>query len=379
MSHPKFVGVFMTEGTSLETWEKVGILERELKLYKNITKNSDWHIKLFVYSKESCKLEDSLLKDNISLVYLYSKASFLWKFRYLQMIFSFILPFLFKSDIKACTILKSNQLWGAWVPAIAAKLTGKKFLLRCGYESLRTAKQANHSGLILFIHKTTNWFSYQLATRIHVASEEDKDFIKNVYSKSYSSKTFIYRNWVDTNIFKPKDTKQNGKILFIGRFTAQKNLHNLIDAVKDLDFCLDLVGSGELENDLKLLAKNHQQKIQFLGRLPNEQLAEIIPQYNLYVLVSNYEGTPKTLIEAMSCGAICLGTNAPGIRSIIDHDIDGWLCDTDTDSIKKSIYHLMTNSGYKRLGIMARHKALDLFNFNILLNKELDTYRLLSQ
>ena len=61
----------MTEGASLETWKSVGILDRELKIYKAITSNSDWKVKLFVYSKGGCIYEEELLKYNIELVYLY--------------------------------------------------------------------------------------------------------------------------------------------------------------------------------------------------------------------------------------------------------------------------------------------------------------------
>ena len=368
----------MTEGASLETWKSVGILDRELKIYKAITSNSDWKVKLFVYSKGGCIYEEELLKYNIELVYLHSKFQILWKLRLFQMIFSFFIPFLFKAEVSACNILKSNQLWGAWVPGIAAKLSAKKFLLRCGYESYRTAQHAKSAPHVLFIYKMVNALSYRLASRIHVASIEDKEFIEETYSKNLETKIFIYRNWVDTEVFKPQELEKNGKLLFIGRLTAQKNLHNLIHAVKSLGLSLDLVGSGELEAELKSLVGEASDKVQFLGIIPNEELSKLIPNYSLYVLVSHYEGTPKTLIEAMSCGAVCLGTDAPGTRLIIDHKVDGFLREVDSTSIETALRDLFADPEREQLGVKARKKILELFDFQILLQKELEAYQELS-
>jgi glycosyltransferase involved in cell wall biosynthesis len=343
-----------------------------------VTSHSDWKIKLFTYSKESCTFERELSESNIELVYLYSKLQFLWKFRICQMIFSFILPFLFKKEASSCAILKSNQLWGAWVPGLTAKLVGNKFLLRCGYESFKSAQQSKSALYITYIHKFLNSLSYRLADRIHVASGEDMTFILEQFSNMYESKIHIYRNWVDTSVFKPQPINKNGKILFIGRFAPPKNLHNLILAVQNLDLHLDLIGGGELEQELKNLVEKDNSKIQFLGRVSNDKLSQIIPKYSLYVLVSFHEGTPKTLIEAMSCGSICLGTNAPGIRSIIEHKVDGWLCETDSNSIKKAIKKLFSYPNKEQLGKMARRKILEQFDLKTLIKKELDAYHVLS-
>ena len=49
---------------------------------------------------------------------------------------------------------------------------------------------------------------------------------------------------------------------------------------------------------------------------------------------------PKTLIEAMACGLLCIGTNVQGINELIQDEVNGFLADdTDTNSIYEALDH----------------------------------------
>ena len=49
--------------------------------------------------------------------------------------------------------------------------------------------------------------------------------------------------------------------------------------------------------------------VKFNGVVANDKLPDILNEYKYYILASNYEGMPKTLLEAMACGNLCIGTN----------------------------------------------------------------------
>ena len=60
----------------------------------------------------------------------------------------------------------------------------------------------------------------------------------------------------------------------------------------------------------------------------------------IFVLPSFFEGHPKVLLEAMACGMSVVGSNAPGIRNVIDHEKTGLLCGTGSDDIKDALQRL---------------------------------------
>ena len=67
----------------------------------------------------------------------------------------------------------------------------------------------------------------------------------------------------------------------------------------------------------------------------------------------------------MSCGLPCIGTNVAGIKKIIKHKENGYLCETDAASIKKALLDVLNDKGLKeRLPKSARKKL-----FNILIWK----------
>jgi len=122
-----------------------------------------------------------------------------------------------------------------------------------------------------------------------------------------------------------------------------------------LDVDLHFVGEGHLRKPLQEKARDLHVQLTLHGNLPHHQLPDIIRQSALFALVSSHEGHPKSLLEAMSCGAAVLGANSPGIREQIVHGETGWLCGTDAGSIRAGIQHLMANPSLReKLGRNAR-------------------------
>jgi len=75
----------------------------------------------------------------------------------------------------------------------------------------------------------------------------------------------------------------------------------------------------------------------------------------VFVLPSQYEGTPKALLEAMACGLAVVGTNVPGIRELIQDGVNGLLCEPDVKAISEAIARLLNDAELRaRLGRAAR-------------------------
>lgn len=121
----------------------------------------------------------------------------------------------------------------------------------------------------------------------------------------------------------------------------QKNLHNLFRAfIKLPEYYLDIIGTGPLKDALKKEVDILGIKVNFLGLFPKNKIPEIMNQYRIFILTSYWEGNPKVLLEAMSCGIACIGTNVWGIKNIINHKENGYLCGISSNSIKRAIQTL---------------------------------------
>ena len=88
------------------------------------------------------------------------------------------------------------------------------------------------------------------------------------------------------------------------------------------------------------------------------------------------EGNPKVLLEAMSCGIACIGSNIRGINNIIKHKENGFLCETDSISIRDAIVELYNDENLRnKIGKNARKFILDNCSLELITEKEYSFYQ----
>ena len=208
-------------------------------------------------------------------------------------------------------------------------------------------------------------------------------YIKKYYKKRHrlrSRKIHVVPNYVNDNKFKPdvKKIKYKDKIVYIGRLSEEKNLYHLIDALSKTNIKLDIIGFGILANSIKRKANKAKVEVNLLGNIKNENLPGLLNKYKYFILPSKFEGMPKTLLEAMSCGLACVGSNIAGIRDIIDDGENGILCDTSIKGIRKAILLLINNNKLsKKIGIKARESIASAYSLEFCADKELGLYKTL--
>jgi glycosyltransferase involved in cell wall biosynthesis len=365
----KKLALFFTEGVSLKTWEKIGNLEREIKPYIKLAENYS-EVYFFTYGGSEDEKIIKKYSDKIKVCYKKNNLN--------NLIYSFLLPFFYKKELKKIAVYKTNQMSGAWTAVLAKKLFKKKLIVRCGYEWLDFLKRDNKNKFLLFIIKKIEKFIYNNADKIVITSEKDKEFIMDNF-KINPEKIAVINNYIDTNLFIKKENNKNkkNKLVFVGRFNQQKNLFNLLEAVNNLKVELNLIGSGELEKELKEKAKNIKMaQINFLGNILNENLPEKLNENEIFVFPSLYEGNPKALLEAMSVGLVILTTKVKGIREIVKHKENGYLVETNSDSIKKGLEELLNNDELRnKISINARKTIEENFSFEKIIEKEINLHK----
>ncbi len=366
--------LFFTYGISLKIWHETGLLDREIILYKKLMEKGI-KVSFITYGDASdYQYKDKLGEIKIIPFYAFVKKPSSKIIRFIQ---SFFLPFILKDQLKKADILKTNQMSMTWAPLIAKLLFKKNLVVRCGFEWYRFLLKSNPSFLLKNYVYLTEWLSYNIADRIILTSEDDKKYIIKKFLIKNKDKIKIIPNFVDTEIFKPLVSiqKKTDHLIFIGRLTKQKNLINLIKALKDSKYSIDIIGDGEIKEELEDYSLKNQIKINFLGRIPNNKIPEILNQYEVFILPSLYEGNPKALLEAMSCGLAVIGTEVDGIRNIIKHKENGYLCKTDSRSIRNAIDNVMSDETLrKKMGMKARKFIIENCSVEEIVKKELTLY-----
>jgi len=365
----KRLALFFTKGISLKIWEKVGNLDREIKPYKELAKYFG-EIYFFTYGDKEDLKSQKFLPKNIKI--------FPKKCNLPSLFYSLLLPFLYRNELKKVDILKTNQMSGSWSAVLAKWLYKKKLVVRCGYEWLSFLENQKKPLWKRIIVEFVEKIAYKNADKIILTSEKDKKFIAKRF-KIKPEKITIIPNYIDTDLFKPLSTpKEKNSIVFVGRLEEQKNLFNLIEAIATLPMKLVIIGNGSLKEKLKNFAKEKDAKVKFKGNIPNEELPEELNKSEIFILPSFYEGCPKALLEAMACGLSCIGTNVEGIKEIIQHKENGYLCEPDVESIKKAILEVLNNKNLQeKISQNARKTILENFGFEKILEKEIELYETL--
>ncbi|GAG04436.1 unnamed protein product, partial [marine sediment metagenome] len=93
--------------------------------------------------------------------------------------------------------------------------------------------------------------------------------------------------------------------------------------IKNNNLKLLYVGTGPMKTSLEKIVekKKFNEHIKFYGSVPYEKVHELYKVAHIYVIPSLFEGTPKSLLEAMFNGVPIIGSDTNGINNII---IDNW-------------------------------------------------------
>lgn len=360
--------LFFTRDVSLRTWDKGGMLEREVAIYRALLPHIE-NVTFVTYGDAN----DLRYADHLDGIGIICNRWNLPRWLYVRLI-SHLYPLLWRGSV----VLKSNQVQGADIALQAAKRFGKKFIARCGYlHSEFVERQHGVDSREARLARALEQKVFVGADRVVVTTLPMQHAVVHRYQVPVDRVTII-PNYVDTDIFcpKPDDDHSSRRICFVGRLDEQKNPFALLEAIKGLDVELVIVGNGPLGEPLRMEVDTNGLPVRFLGNVPHSRLPQVLNSAALFVLPSHYEGHPKALLEAMACGLPVIGTDVPGIRELIVHDGSGCVCDTDPDSIRAAIQESLARPrASAELGRNARQYVIEHFGLDRIVEMELAVLR----
>ena len=232
--------------------------------------------------------------------------------------------------------------------ALAAKLTG---IRRCVH-TVHNVAHMEAEGLARKINKV--YFRTGLAVPVALNPLVQKT-ICEVYGLLEDMVPVVY-NGVDlSRCLEKTDYRPNNPmtLVHIGRFNEQKNHAGLLEAFRLLleqapNCRLNLLGDGELLEPMRQLAreKGIADKVFFLGSQSN--VHPYLQEADLFVLPSNYEGMPMTIIEAMGTGLPIVATDVGGVADMVTDGESALLTPVDAAAVSAACARLVSDEDLRR-------------------------------
>ncbi|MCC6258645.1 MAG: glycosyltransferase [Chitinophagaceae bacterium] len=113
----------------------------------------------------------------------------------------------------------------------------------------------------------------------------------------------------------PKENREGLKLVSVGALRKQKDQAVLIDALTRIEkknITLDIYGSGPLEFSLQKQIGQTGAQVRLVGE--TDHIEELLPQYDILVMSSIFEGFSLAVLEAMAIGLPLLLSDIPSFR-----------------------------------------------------------------
>ncbi len=175
-------------------------------------------------------------------------------------------------------------------------------------------------------------------------------------------------------IFKDKKIKN---IIAAGRLEKQKNFHMLISAFSHVaqnnkEINLRIYGEGSQYNVLNdyINKLDLKRKVLLCGRITC--MPNVLQKSDLFILSSEAEGMPNSLMEAMAIGLPCISTNCPtGPADLISNGIDGCLIPVgDEKALAAAIDKMINDVDLSiEMGKRARQSVLNRYDSEVCAKK----------
>lgn len=197
---------------------------------------------------------------------------------------------------------------------------------------------------------------------------------------SYVSEENVERipNGVDTEIYKPVDRAPSSgdvpTVIFVARLQKPKRLDILLQAWTRLTrpARLLVVGDGVLRSEWGRQSAAID-GVSFLGN--RNDVPFVLQEATIFVLLSDSEGMPNALLEAMSCGLACVASGVGAIPDMLSDGV-GVVVPNEVEAVAGALNELLSNDSLRReYGHRARNRILSHYSLNLTVTKIEGVYR----
>lgn len=271
------------------------------------------------------------------------RTSFMQKFPLVFTLFKYYLlfyPLAFESfDLSEYDlILSSSSAWAKGVKKRDGQLhicychTPMRFVWRYeDYVRRESIPSFLRSLLPLALEPIKNW-DVQTAEAVDLYIANSKNVAERI-KKTYGRESVIIHPPVECDFFKPK-ALDHDYFLVVSRLNTYKRIDIVVEAFSEMDLPLKIIGDGP---DRKNLQKMAGPSVEFLGRLPDQELAEHMAECRALVFPGE-EDFGIVPLEAMSAGRPVIAYKAGGAEeTVIDGETGIFFEEQSADSLIQAV------------------------------------------
>lgn len=221
------------------------------------------------------------------------------------------------------------------------------------------------------------------ADELIVLSRSAQAYFQHVYGRS----TRLIPNGIEPMVPAPADLimqrwglSRGTYVLFLGRIVPEKRVKLLVEAFRGLDSDMRLVIAGggsdtsKYEAEVRRIAQGDP-RIHFTGFVQGDLLAELHSNAYAFVLPSDVEGMPMSLLEAMAYGRACVTSDIPECSDVLDGTGATFLAG-DGAALRDALDALLTEPARAAaLGAAARARVEAEYAWDSVVERTLAVYR----
>jgi len=264
----------------------------------------------------------------------------------------------------------------------------KRFTYMCGECPVLNSKKSYDLSWWIWKRKKNSWGNINLTI-----------VTPSVWLATCAKKSSLFKelhveiipNGIDTSLFKPR-FKTNARIelgLPLDKKLILFGSMNLKDKNKGYEYfisTLKILERSEKQEKIEIIifgASNFEQtdeiklKVNSFGKINDDYILSLLySSADVYVMPSEQENLPCTIMESLSCGTPVVAFKIGGISDLIDHKINGYLAvPFSIEDLSDGILWLLDNKKYGEISKKAREKVLENFEISNVVKKYLMLYR----
>jgi glycosyltransferase involved in cell wall biosynthesis len=218
-------------------------------------------------------------------------------------------------------------------------------------------------GWLFLLYKWVVWGPFlRRAQRVVACSREMKQIVIDKYHVD-QQRVVVIDNAVGEGFFSSvprRAVHQPLRVLSIGRLASQKRLERLITAMAGMEIpaSLTIAGDGEDRETLESMVRRlGLRNVTFVGKKGDSEMQELHRTHDVFAIVSDREGMPLAVLEAMASGLPVVATDVEGLRDLVGDT--GLLIDvSDVGGIARALRRIAVEPGLiERLSLRSIAKA----------------------
>ncbi|EME76261.1 glycosyltransferase [Bacillus sonorensis L12] len=218
------------------------------------------------------------------------------------------------------------------------------------------------------------------------------EWLKNVLTEEFSvpaGQIEVFQYGYDINGFLERMNTQTSEppatdkkvILFTGRLTEIKGVHDLVNALGQLknirnDWVCWIVGEGEKLAPLRIQSRELGLEDDVIFLKKRDDIPYLLSLADMYVLPSLLENQPLSLIESQIAGVPAIVSDTGGLPEMVEHEVTGLVAPKgDPEALCSHMDRLLDDDDFRsKLGSNAKEFAKKHWDMDQAVSKVLNVY-----